>query len=192
MNECGQCELFCGDLCVQVCLAWRRVLRELPGVNDRCIGVPSSVTGERGSLEARNPARKSLDPAEIGRYVCESRHCDTTRESWIETDIEKATISRFRDAEDVRRRNAWESGKEESDHALEVCFPRAHGHLTGISLRSNHGLLSVVTLCFKRVRACFLLSLPLGDVEVQRSDGGAKDVAKEVLVAVLVKHQLAS
>ena len=106
----------------------------------------------------------------------------TPRESCIEIDIEKATL---------RVLNAW-VWEDKSDHAPEVCFPRAHGHLTWISLRSNHGLFSVATLCFERVRARILLSLPLGNIEVQRSDGGAKDVAKEVLVAVLVKHQLAS
>src|SRR6478736_5947234 len=92
MNECGQCELFCGDLCVQI---WHRVLREPLGVNDRCICVCSLVTGKQGSLAESNPARSSLDPAEIGRYVCESRHGDTTWESCIETDIKKATLPAF-------------------------------------------------------------------------------------------------
>src|SRR6185369_12727283 len=94
MNECGQCELFCGDLCVQVCLVWRRVLREPLGVNDRCICVCPLVTGKQGSLAERNPARSSLDPAEIGRYVCESRHGDTW-ESCIQTDIDKANVACF-------------------------------------------------------------------------------------------------
>jgi hypothetical protein len=116
----------------------------------------------------------------------------TPRESCIEVDIEKASVACFRDVEVVLPRSAAESGKEENDHAPEVSFPLAHGHLTGTSLRGNLGFFSVVKICLKKARTCVLLSLALRNIKVQRSDGRAQYVAEEVLIAVLVKHQLAS
>src|ERR1035441_10464641 len=83
---------------------------------------------------------------------------------------------------------AWERQK----------WPRSRGRFSpgawplGKSLCSNHGFFSVVNLGLKRTRACRLLRLPLRNIKIQRSNRGAQDAAEEVLIAVLVKHQLAS
>src|ERR1035438_2631349 len=108
MNECGKCEFFGCDLCVQICFAWRCIPRELSGRNGRYIGVCCPVTGGNWSLEERNPARNSLEPSEIGRHVCESCHRGI-QASCIEVDIERASVACFRDVEDVCRRCVRES-----------------------------------------------------------------------------------
>src|ERR1017187_9922784 len=99
MNECGKCEFFGRDLCVQICSVWRCIPWELSGRNGRYIVVCSAVAGGNWSLEERNPARKSLEPSEIGRYVCESCHRGIQASS-IEVDIERASVACFRDVED--------------------------------------------------------------------------------------------
>ena len=76
---------------------------------------------------------------------------------------------------------------------LQKCvFPGRMATSSGTSLRSNQGFFSLVKLCLKRARACLLLCLPLRDIKIQRSDCGAQDAMEEVLIAILVKHQLAS
>lgn len=87
---------------------------------------------------------------------------------------------------------ASKSGKTKVTMLQKRVFPGRMVTSSGTSLRSNQGFFSLVKLCFKRARACLLLWLPLREIKIQRSDCGAQDAVEEVLIAILIKQQLAS
>ena len=66
-----------------------------------------------------------------------------------------------------------------------------HGHLTGISLRSNHGLFSVVTLCFESVSATFS-GFPWGTSRFNEAMRGQRTWRRKYWSPYSGKHQLAS